>query len=902
MNTLFEYSQWMELGVILTIASTAIVAVAYLAERLIGSAVWRRTLWQAAAAGLVLILAVEMTGMGRGLGQLMVGSQPSTIAVEGRSSETRERGQGPTAGVEATSLRGPVSLRESAGEYVDSESRSVLPAAEVAWLPEADSSLDRISNDRMTRLSFSDNRINVADASRTEFVPSTGGSRSRVDVRRTEVFAPLDATAEPVSTSLPNETTLAAAGMAPKAYGAARSEPPREESISLWPAFIWCLVAVAVAAYVLAGQVLLRMFCAKCGAVHDSDLLRRVRKLARRLGLSAPVRVVESPRLATPVAFGTLRPTIALPAGFAGEFEADEQEAMLVHELAHLAAGDPAWQQVVHLLCAVLWWQPAVWLLRRRLRVVCETAADEASLAVPEGPQHLAACLVAMGRRLTDGPRLGWISMTGDGYRSILGRRVMRLLKLEPRTWRAPRRARAALAKSLIVILLIVTMVFCTAWVRPRAALAQGDSTMTQLKVTWSRSLAAAALAVVVGSFSGDTAADQPQVGDEGLDGIQVALLDDEGEEREGEARRERDREEGEREGEGRRERDREEGEREERGDREREGDDREEEREERGDRERDEREGEGERHEARERDEGERHHEEREREAREREEREEENPERVIHELRQEMEELAHHARELKGELEELPDDADERARDIQEELERVHHEMEEIEGALRERLHGEREREGEREGERRPHPEEVLHHMAREREELMQHGRELTQKLEHARREGNEGAVRELEGALAHLKEKFQAVEREMREIREGIGHRERPQPEGHRPEGGPRAELERRLHHLRVAADNLRAAGMHDQAEQLMRQAEGLARELGHREEGPPREHHPDRPRPEGEREQPHRPDQPRGENLERAVVELHQQMREMHGQMEEMRNVLKQLVEREKARER
>ena len=35
--------------------------------------------------------------------------------------------------------------------------------------------------------------------------------------------------------------------------------------------------------------------------------------------------------------------------------------------------------------------------------------------------------------------------------------------------------------------------------------------------------------------------------------------------------------------------------------------------------------------------------------------------------------------------------------------------------------------------------------------------------------------------------------------------------------------RAEIERRLHHLRVAAENLRAAGMPDQAERLMQQAD-------------------------------------------------------------------------------
>ena len=175
-----------------------------------------------------------------------------------------------------------------------------------------------------------------------------------------------------------------------------------------------------------------------------------------------------------------------LAAGFTREFEPDEQEAMLAHELAHLATGDPAWQQVVNLLCGLLWWQPVVWVLRSRLRAASEAAADEASLLIPEGPRHLAACLVELGRRLTDAPRLGWIPMTGDGYRSNLGRRVRRLLALEPRIWRVPGTTGSALTKSVIVLLLVVAMVFGTAWARPRAALAQGESTMMKLRVTWS--------------------------------------------------------------------------------------------------------------------------------------------------------------------------------------------------------------------------------------------------------------------------------------------------------------------------------------------------------------------------------------------------------------------------------
>jgi len=118
-----------------------------------------------------------------------------------------------------------------------------------------------------------------------------------------------------------------------------------------------------------------------------------------------------------------------------------------------------------------------------------------------------------------------------------------------------------------------------------------------------------------------------------------------------------------------------------------------------------------------------------------------------------------------------------------------------------------------------------------------------------------------------------------------------------------------MERRLHHLRVAIDNLREAGMHDAAEHLMREGERLQRELGeghhrpheheghehhpHEQDAHDYEHHPEHPRPE------HRPEgPPHPEQIERVIGEMHQQMDQMRRQMAEMRQAIEMLIERER----
>jgi beta-lactamase regulating signal transducer with metallopeptidase domain len=147
-----------------------------------------------------------------------------------------------------------------------------------------------------------------------------------------------------------------------------------------------------------------------------------------------------------------------------------------------------------------------------------------------------------------------------------------------------------------------------------------------------------------------------------------------------------------------------------------------------------------------------------------------------------------------------------------------------------------------------------------------------------------------------------------------REGPPHREGPPPREGAPHGeasaprGPAAEVMRRVHHLMVAADNLRAAGFADQAEALRRQAEELRRSAnlpmpphheeprgeGPRREGPPhagapRGEPPPRegaPRP-GPRADGPPPGPPVGELLQ-AVRQLREEIERLRREVDELRS--------------
>jgi beta-lactamase regulating signal transducer with metallopeptidase domain len=258
----------------------------------------------------------------------------------------------------------------------------------------------------------------------------------------------------------------------------------------LWLALVWFIGTALVLARAVFSRGLLMLLRWSGKVVQEEPLHARVRILKEQLGIRRRIRLTESFRLAGPIAYGLFRPTIGLPAGFAQKFSESRQDVMLAHELAHLAACDPLWHLLADMVAAVLWWHPLIWWARRKLRGASETAADEASLLVADGPGVLAECLVELGGQLT---RPRWTNSLGvAGFRSGLGRRVERLLHLRGRSWTPHNRLCVALARSLGPVALVVITILCTAWVAPQA-LTKGE-TMKAIEQTWKRSLAAFAL------------------------------------------------------------------------------------------------------------------------------------------------------------------------------------------------------------------------------------------------------------------------------------------------------------------------------------------------------------------------------------------------------------------------
>lgn len=246
--------------------------------------------------------------------------------------------------------------------------------------------------------------------------------------------------------AIAGEPVPAAASVRSPNDSADRQLAPPQKRWMLLTAGIWATGTFILLARIILGQFTIAFLHRQKGALPPAFEERMI-LLGRKLGLRRIPLSIVSPRFAEPFAFGVIRPRIGLPTGFGESFNLSQQEAMLAHEMAHLAALDPAWNLLAQLTVALVWWHPLAWVARWRLDFATEAAADQASLLIQDGPDLLAECLIQLGRRLSVRTHSGSIGIDGSGFRSSLGRRVERLIRLQPSSWQPPAPIRHNLAR-----------------------------------------------------------------------------------------------------------------------------------------------------------------------------------------------------------------------------------------------------------------------------------------------------------------------------------------------------------------------------------------------------------------------------------------------------------------------
>jgi beta-lactamase regulating signal transducer with metallopeptidase domain len=106
--------------------------------------------------------------------------------------------------------------------------------------------------------------------------------------------------------------------------------------------------------------------------------LKKMRKGNICADVDCEIPVYINPKATTPMLVGLFRPKIHLPER---EYSDEQLQAVLLHEMTHLRRKDILVKWLSVLACAVHWFNPFVWLVRREIDRTCELSCDEAVIA-----------------------------------------------------------------------------------------------------------------------------------------------------------------------------------------------------------------------------------------------------------------------------------------------------------------------------------------------------------------------------------------------------------------------------------------------------------------------------------------------------------------------------------------
>jgi beta-lactamase regulating signal transducer with metallopeptidase domain/peptidoglycan/xylan/chitin deacetylase (PgdA/CDA1 family) len=152
-------------------------------------------------------------------------------------------------------------------------------------------------------------------------------------------------------------------------------------SLLPWLVLLWLAGALFLSLRFLGGWTSVQRLKLRRISPATHDWQETIAKLSRQLRLSKPVRLCESALVEVPTVIGWLRPVILVPLSMLTCLSAQQIEALLAHELAHIRRHDYLVNLLQTIVETLLFYHPAVWYVSRRARVEREHCCDDLAVA-----------------------------------------------------------------------------------------------------------------------------------------------------------------------------------------------------------------------------------------------------------------------------------------------------------------------------------------------------------------------------------------------------------------------------------------------------------------------------------------------------------------------------------------
>ena len=110
--------------------------------------------------------------------------------------------------------------------------------------------------------------------------------------------------------------------------------------------------------------------------ITDDRILKTLDELTNKLKVSGKVVLMVSDMVSVPLVAGIIQPVILLPICILSEHSLEQVKAALAHELIHIKRFDPFINLLQIMVESILFFNPAVWLVSRQIRIEREAVCD----------------------------------------------------------------------------------------------------------------------------------------------------------------------------------------------------------------------------------------------------------------------------------------------------------------------------------------------------------------------------------------------------------------------------------------------------------------------------------------------------------------------------------------------
>jgi len=175
---------------------------------------------------------------------------------------------------------------------------------------------------------------------------------------------------------------------------------------------IWLIVVCARSFKMLFGfYALERLKKTKVGRI-AADWEQKVNVFAQTMGIKRAVSLLESAIIKVPVAIGYLKPLILIPVGMINALNAQEVEAILLHELAHIRRQDSLVNLLQNCMETIFFFNPAILWLSSLIRAEREHCCDDVAVSYTKNKVRYISALVHFEEYALSNPGLA-LALTG---------------------------------------------------------------------------------------------------------------------------------------------------------------------------------------------------------------------------------------------------------------------------------------------------------------------------------------------------------------------------------------------------------------------------------------------------------------------------------------------------------